>query len=45
MKYMNNVIDLYKHYPNSVDSFKDWREKETSLFEEIYSKFIRTNLS
>jgi len=40
-KDMNKVLDLYKNYPNTVDSFEEWREQETSLFNKIYSKFIR----
>ncbi|NVM36926.1 MAG: hypothetical protein HWN81_15115, partial [Candidatus Lokiarchaeota archaeon] len=39
-KYMNKVINLYKKYPNSVNSFEKWREQEKSLFEKIYLKFI-----
>jgi geranylgeranyl reductase family protein len=42
-KKLNKILDLYKNYPNTVDSFEEWREKETSLFNKIYSKFIRTS--
>ncbi|MFX1496879.1 MAG: NAD(P)/FAD-dependent oxidoreductase [Promethearchaeota archaeon] len=42
-KYMNKVINLYKKYPNNSDQFEGWRVQETSLFDKIYSKFIRTS--
>ncbi|MFW9829573.1 MAG: NAD(P)/FAD-dependent oxidoreductase [Candidatus Thorarchaeota archaeon] len=39
IKYMNRVNNLYKSYPNSVNSFEKWRVQEKSLFEKINLKF------